>query len=117
MKNLSVINCNKQMITRIWHGWTTPENDPVYESLLIKEIFPAIENKKVAGFKKITLLKQVRDEETEFITIMLFDDLTAVKEFAGEDYGRSWVPDKARRVLKRFDGAAEHYEVRHELNY
>ena len=26
------------MITRIWHGWTTPANAPVYENLLRSEL-------------------------------------------------------------------------------
>ena len=28
-----------KMISRIWHGWTTPENANTYENLLKEEIF------------------------------------------------------------------------------
>lgn len=62
------------MIARIWHGWTTYENADAYENLLKNEIFPAIENKKVKGYRKISLLKRPLEKEVEFITIMIFDN-------------------------------------------
>jgi heme-degrading monooxygenase HmoA len=105
------------MIARIWHGWTTFENADVYELLLKNEVFPSIENKKVKGYKKISLLKRAMQDEVEFITIMIFDNLDSVKEFAGEDYEKSYVPDKARQVLSRHDSTAQHYEIINELVY
>jgi hypothetical protein len=44
----------------------------------------------------------------------LFDSLDAVREFTGEDYQVAVVPEKARRVLSRFDERSQHYEVRAE---
>ena len=38
------------MIARIWHGWTTPANADVYETLLKTEIFPGIAAKNIAGY-------------------------------------------------------------------
>jgi len=32
----------REMIARIWHGWTVPENADAYEALLKTEIFPGI---------------------------------------------------------------------------
>ncbi len=105
------------MIARIWHGWTTVENANIYEQLLKDEIFPGIENKKVKGYRKISLLRRPLKNEVEFITIMLFDNLRAVKDFAGEEYEKSYVPEKARQVLLRHDELSQHYEIKHELNY
>ena len=105
------------MIARIWHGWTIHQNALVYEKLLKTEVFPSIENKKVKGYRKISLLKRIHKEEVEFITIMLFDDLKAVKDFAGEDYEKSYVPEKARKILARYDESSLHYDIIHELNY
>jgi heme-degrading monooxygenase HmoA len=105
------------MIARIWHGWTTKENAEVYEELLKSEVFPSIEVKKVKGYRKISLLRRELQNETEFITIMLFDNLDAVKEFAGNDYEKSYVPLKARKVLSRHDESSQHYEIIHELMY
>jgi hypothetical protein len=50
--------------------------------------------------------------EVEFVTIMLFDSIDAVREFAGEDYEAAVVPEKARKVLSHFDGRSQHYEIR-----
>jgi heme-degrading monooxygenase HmoA len=100
------------MICRIWHGYTTFENADVYESLLRDEIFTGIGDRKIKGYKGIQLLRRNTDTETEFITIMWFESLGAVREFAGEDYENAVVPDKAQKVLSRFDKTSQHYDVR-----
>ena len=102
------------MISRIWHGWTTPENADTYEALLKEEIFVGILNRNIRGFKNIQLLRREIDREVEFITIMEFDSLDAVREFAGEDYEIAVVPAKARTVLAHFDARSQHYEIRAE---
>ena len=102
------------MISRIWHGWTTLDNADKYETLLKEEIFVGIENMHVRGFKGIQLLRRKLGEEIEFVTIMTFDSLEAVAEFAGEDYEVAYVPAKAREVLSRFDERSQHYEIRTE---
>jgi heme-degrading monooxygenase HmoA len=105
------------MIARIWHGYTTPENADVYETLLRTEIFHSIENRNMEGFKDIQLLRRELQNETEFITIMRFNTLEAVKKFAGDEYEKAVVPDKAQQVLKRFDVTSQHYEIKEHLSY
>lgn len=39
----------------------------------------------------------------------------AVKQFAGEDPGHAYVPQKAREVLARFDERSQHYEIKEGL--
>mgnify|MGYP001548612805 FL=1 len=107
----------EKMIFRIWHGWTTPENADIYENLLKEEIFPAIASKNVSGYRGIQLLRRQLSNEVEFITIMHFDSLEAVKQFAGEDYEKSVVPDKARKVLSRHDDRSQHYEMKKSFMY
>ncbi|MGE0564201.1 MAG: antibiotic biosynthesis monooxygenase [Pseudolabrys sp.] len=99
------------MVKRIWHGWTTPENAEAYERLLKTYVFPSIEAKQVKGYRSIELLRKPAGGEVEFVTIMTFDDLDAVKAFVGEDYEAVYVPDKARAVLKRFDAKSMHYDL------
>ncbi len=103
------------MISRIWHGWTTPENANVYEALLKAEIFTGIISRKIPGYKGIQLLRRSVNDEVEFITIMEFDSIDSVKIFAGDDYEACVVPDKARAILKRFDLQSQHYEMITEL--
>ena len=106
------------MIGRIWHGWTTSHDADEYESLLKEEIFSGIAEKKVSGYKGIQLFRRTLDnDEVEFITIMRFDSRDAVRQFAGEDYERAYVPAAAREVLSRFDERSQHYEIRESLEY
>lgn len=100
------------MISRIWHGWTTLENADKYEMLLKEEIFVGIQDRQIRGFQSIQLFRRNVGEEVEFVTIMLFDSLDAVREFAGEDYEDAVVPETARAVLSHFDQRSQHYEVR-----
>lgn len=102
------------MISRIWHGWTTHQNADVYEQLLKEEIFVGIQNRHIPGFRGIQLLRRQLSGETEFITIMTFDTLESVKEFAGSDYEQAVVPEKARAVLSHFDQRSQHYEIKAE---
>ena len=103
------------MISRIWHGWTTPENADAYEVLLKSEIFTGIQNRKIPGFQGIQLFRRELDDEVEFVTIMWFDSIEAVRNFAGEDYETAVVPPKARALLSRFDARSQHFKVRAEL--
>jgi hypothetical protein len=100
------------MITRIWHGYTTFENADAYENLLKEEIFVGIQSREIKGYKGIQLLKRELLNEVEFITIMWFDSLDDVREFAGEDYEKCVVPEKAQKILMRYDKISQHYEVR-----
>lgn len=103
------------MISRIWHGWTTPDNADAYEALLKTEIFEGIRDRQIAGYRGIHLLRRDLGDEVEFVTIMWFDSIEAVRTFAGEDYEAAVVPPKARAVLSRFDARSQHYEVRVEM--
>ena len=99
------------MITRIWHGWRTYENATEYEQLLREEIMPEIEAKGGEGCRSIQLLRRPDKKEVEFMTIILFDSLETVKRFAGEDFEQAYVPAAARKILKRYDERAQHYEL------
>ena len=105
------------MVVRIWHGWTEPGLADRYESLLKEEIFAGIESRRIPGFLGIRLLRRDSGSEVEFVTIMEFDGLDAVREFAGPDYEAAVVPETARAVLSRFDTRSRHYEVKAERGY
>lgn len=100
------------MICRIWHGWTTHANADTYERLLREEVFVGIRGRHIAGFRGIELLRRALVDEVEFVTLMWFDSLDAVRTFAGEDHEVAVVPPAARAVLSRFDPRSAHYEVR-----
>jgi hypothetical protein len=64
------------------------------------------------GSGEIQVLRRDLGDEVEFITVMWFDSLDAVRAFAGADHEASVVPPAARELLARFDERSQHYEVR-----
>ena len=103
------------MISRIWHGWTTPENADAYEQLLRHEIIEGFINRKIEGFRRMHILRRILEEQVEFTTIMWFDSIESIRVFAGDNYEAAVVPSEARMLLSKFDSHAQHYEVREEI--
>ena len=99
------------MICRIWRGWTTAANADAYESLLRREIFSGIVARQIPGFEGIDLVRRDATDEVEFVTVMWFASLDAVRVFAGADYELAVVPPAARSLLARFDARSAHYDV------
>jgi heme-degrading monooxygenase HmoA len=99
------------MIARIWHGWTTRENADPYEKLLRGEILLEIARRNMPGYKGAELFVREAGDEMEFITLLRFETLDAVKIFAGEDYEMPVIPPDARKLLKRFSEQSRHYKI------
>ena len=97
------------MIARIWHGATKPEHADAYESMLKPELLPGLS--QVPGFRGSYLLRRPNAGEVEFITIILWESMAALKAFAGENFEASIVPEERRKYLSRHDDRATHYEV------
>jgi antibiotic biosynthesis monooxygenase (ABM) superfamily enzyme len=103
------------MMSRIWHGWTMPENADAYETLLKSEIITGIQKRQITGYRGIHLFRRNVGDEVEFVTIMWFDSIEAARAFAGEDHEVAVVPPKARALLSRFDARSQHYEVKADM--
>ncbi len=99
------------MISRIWHGWTTPDQADAYQHIVSHEVLPDIAAMKVPGYQGGTLMRRDQGAEVEFVTVLWFDSLDAVRSFVGEDYEVAHVPARAREVLLRFDARSQHYDV------
>lgn len=97
------------MIARVWHGYTTPENADAYEAMLKPEPLPGLG--KVKGYRGGYVLRRAAGAEVEFITILLWDSIDAIRAVAGADYEQAVVPEERRKVLSRYDRTASHYEV------
>ena len=103
------------MIARIWHGYTKPEHASVYEIMLREEIFIGIREKNMNGFIDVQLLKRKLEDEVEFITIMRFESITAVRNFAGNDYEKAVIYEDAKPLLVRYDERSQHYEIKQSV--
>ena len=97
------------MITRLWRGWTLPENADAYERFLLSELFPSMRG--IPGFRNADVLRRDADGEVAFVTLTRFDSLEAIRGFAGEDYETAVIEPKARALLTRYDEQAQHYRT------
>ncbi len=97
------------MIARVWHGYAKPEHADAYESMLKPELLPGIS--KVKGYKGSYLLRRNLGAEVEFITIMLWESIEAIRAVAGADYETAVIPEDRRKYLSRYDARAAHYDV------
>src|SRR5438552_12756535 len=98
------------MIARIWHGWTKPADAKAYENMLRDEIFPGIAARKIAGYHGAELFVREDGDEVEFVTLLRFDSMDAVKEFAGPDESTPVIFPKAEGLIARME-QARHYRV------
>ena len=97
------------MIARIWHGYTTPTNADAYEATLTTEILPGI--KEVRGYLGSYILRRSNGNEVEFVTVLLWESLDALRAFAGPHYEVAIVPAERRRFLLHYDEQSAHYDV------
>ena len=97
------------MIARLWRGWTRADQADRHEQHYRAEVLNTLIH--VPGFRGARLLRRRIGSETEFVSLTFFDDLDAVRGFAGSDYERAVVAGEARQVLIRFDEQVCHYET------
>jgi heme-degrading monooxygenase HmoA len=77
--------------------------------MLKPELLPGIS--KVKGYKGSYLLRRNAGEEVEFITIIFWESLDAIRAVAGADYETAVIPAERRKYLARYDARASHYEI------
>src|SRR5689334_12773819 len=97
------------MIARVWHGYTRPEHADAYEAMLKPELLPGIST--VKGYKGSYLLRRNVGEQVQFIPIILWQALDAIRAVAGADYETAVMPEERRKYLARYDARASHYEI------
>jgi len=98
------------MIARIWHGWTKRADAKTYENMLRGEIFPNIAAQKIAGYHGAELFIREEFNEVEFVTLVRFDSMDAVKEFAGADESKPVIFPQAKPLITRME-RARHYQI------
>jgi len=100
------------MIARIWYGWTNRDNAEKYEKLLREEVLLEIAQRAIPGYKGAELfVHEAENDEMEFITLLRFETLDAVKIFAGKNYEQPVIPPDAKKLLKRHSERSRHYKV------
>jgi antibiotic biosynthesis monooxygenase (ABM) superfamily enzyme len=98
------------MIARIWRGWTKRAGAKIYEEMLRDEIFPSIAARNIQGYRGAELFIRDDGDEVEFVTLLRFDSMDAVREFAGADKSKPVIFPKAEALIARMEHA-RHYRV------
>ena len=114
-------------IARIWHGWTTKSNERSYEELLKGTILPDIKEKTGNDLLQVNVLKRddADNDEVQFISILWFKNMKSIERWFGvsqnvfinkQDYLAAHIPHEARKLLKRWDNYATHYNCIFDSN-
>src|SRR2546423_14070618 len=98
------------MIARMWHGWSKRRDARAYEEMLRDEIFPGIAQRNIQGYHGAELFVREDGDEVEFVTLLRFDSMDAVREFAGADESKPVIFSKAERLIARME-RARHYRI------
>jgi heme-degrading monooxygenase HmoA len=97
------------MIGRIWHGWAAREDADAYQAMLNSDVLPGIH--RIPGYRGAYVMRREVGDEVEFITMTIFENMKAVKQFAGEDYTKAVIQGPAQKLLKRSDDRSTHFEI------
>ena len=97
------------MIARVWRGWTAvADADEYAEYLLATGMRQARETPGNGG---AYFLRRIDGERAEFITVIFWETLEAVRAFAGDDIERAvFFPEDERYLVER-ELTVTHYEV------
>jgi heme-degrading monooxygenase HmoA len=96
----------------MWNGWTADANAAAYDTYLKDELFPRLDRELTQhGYLGFQVLRLAKEGEVEFITLLWFESLDAVRSFAGENYDKPVITEKARSLLSRYAERVEHFEL------
>ena len=104
---LAGFDTTAHVITRLWRGWTTPENADAYEQFLLTRLFPSM--RAIAGFRGADVLRRQDGEEIAFVTLTRFESIDAIRGFAGDDYEVPVLEPEAIALLSRYEHRAFHF--------
>ena len=97
------------MIARKWHGMVPSEKAEDYHAFLLKtglKDYAAVE-----GNRGVFLFKRTEGNITHFDTLTFWDDIEAIKRFAGNDYEKARYYTEDKDYLSEFEEFVTHYEV------
>ena len=97
------------MIVRLWHGKVPTAQAVAYREFLNTRAIP--DYRSIAGNIGAQVLERRDGDTTHFVTLTMWEDLAAIRSFAGDDIERAkYYPEDASFLLE-LEPKVEHYEV------
>lgn len=97
------------MIARVWHGRVSLEKADEYLRLMREVALP--EYKSTPGNRGAWCLRQIDGEVAHFEMLTLWDDVAAIKHFAGDEYERAKYYDFDDVFLLEKEPHVRHHEA------
>jgi heme-degrading monooxygenase HmoA len=97
------------MIVRLWHGRVATAKAPAYRQFLTARAIP--DYRSVAGNVSVHILERAEGDVTHFMTMTLWQNMDAIRGFAGADAEvAKYYPEDAGFLLE-YEPRVVHYEV------
>ena len=97
------------MIVRMWHGRVPTDKAQAYRIFLNQRAIPDYQS--VAGNINVYILERPEGDVTHFITMTFWENMDAIRAFAGEDAERAKYYPEDQDFLLEFEPQVVHYEV------
>ena len=97
------------MITRVWHGRTSPENAEKYLQFLLHD--GTREYWETTGILSVKIWQRKEEDCCHFWTVTEWTNIEAIKDFAGEDYEKAKYYPFDSGILLEFEEKVVHCET------
>lgn len=96
------------MITRNWTGVVKPEHSTDYLHHLENDTLKKLSS--IKGFLRASIQQRVVTDGIEYLVVTYWDNMDAIRQFAGDAADIAVVPTNAQEMMVRYDPVVRHYE-------
>lgn len=100
------------MIARIWHGKTRAEDADAYLAFLRERATPDYQG--TPGNRGVFLLHRIKGGEADFLTLTYWENVDAIRAFAGADIARAKYYPEDEGFLLELEPTVQHYDIEGE---
>jgi heme-degrading monooxygenase HmoA len=97
------------MVVRMWHGRVPTEKAARYREFLKQRAIP--DYRSVKGNLSVHLLEREAGPITHFVTLTFWQDIAAIRGFAGQDVDVAKYYPEDQEYLLEFEPTVQHYNV------